>query len=495
MKTCLLLFVPVVFSITVAAQDVVPEVATFNFLEPEGFIKYKTARHGSKIVVRIQNVNRNLYKINESFTQSDFNTELPNIFSAVNLPGYLNLLLPDAFENVMELSLLPSLVNRKIEIDRNLKIIYASSEFINSTTQYNNILSNLYQSCGIAYDAIEHEAIETTEKFLPAVYPKTRVEQAKGLKAELETAIQKAVGARTAIQERIPEYMNDIDRQMEKNGDVIWEWDKFPLDKKHPDYSEGLIRYRMAKKENEAYKTQKDSASAVLKGAFALVVALEKFMDDNKIQALVNNYNLINESNFTYATDTLRVSGDEVKLKISINATKALPCEDHNKLVIEETYRTQGGWKVDFSAGLLFNGGNADFLGNEFQYRTINDSTAFIQRKDGGSRLLLSVGAFMHIYRRSGTNFNVAISPGLSTTTAFDGLNFHLGGSAIFGRRERLVLSVGATAREVKVLDHHYRLDESYLITELPSAPPTVKVFPKFGWFVSMTYNWSKLKS
>ncbi len=376
MKTCLLLFLLVACSVTVVAQDVVPEVVTFNFLEPEGFIKYKNARHGSKIVVRIQNVNRNLYKINESLAQSDFNTALPDIFSAVKLPGYLNLLLPDVFENVTELSLLPSLVNRKIQIDRNLKIIYASSAFINRTTQYNNNLSNLYQSCGTAYNAIEREVIETTEEFLPAAFPKTRVDQAKGLKAELESAIDKAVSARTAIQESIPEYINDIDKQMEKNADVIWEWDKFPLDKKHPDYRRGLIKYRTAQRENEAYKSQKDSTRVILKGAFALVDALEKFENNNKIQELINNYNLINESNFTYATDTLVVSGDEVKLKISIHAAKALPCENYNKLVIEETYRTQGGWKVDFSAGLFFNGGNADFLGNEFQYNTINDSTA-----------------------------------------------------------------------------------------------------------------------
>ena len=221
---------------------------------------------------------------------------------------------------------------------------------------------------------------------------------------------------------------------------------------------------------------------------------MEKFRDDNKIQALVNNYRIINENNFTYQTDTLRVSADEVTLSIRINPAKELVCNGRNELIINETYRTKGGWKVDFSTGLFLNSGSADFLGNEFQYQSETDSTAYIQRKDGGSRCLLSVGAFMHIYKRSGTNVNIAISPGLSTTTSFDGLNFHLAGSAIFGKQERLVVSAGATAREVKVLDRNYQEDVSYLRTDLPGTPPTVKVFPRFGWFIALSYNWTKLK-
>jgi hypothetical protein len=74
----------------------------------------------------------------------------------------------------------------------------------------------------------------------------------------------------------------------------------------------------------------------------------------------------------------------------------------------------------------------------------------------------------MHIYRRSGTNLNFAFSPGLSITTAFDGLNFHAGASAIIGSRQRLVLTLGMTFREAEVLDKHYQLNTIYPEDALP---------------------------
>lgn len=476
------------------AQEVVPEVLSFDFLNPSGFKKYRTALYGSKVVVRLQNINKHLYKINESFTQSDFNTSLPGIFSGVELPDYLRLSLPGIPRNAEGVALIASLPDGSPEIDKHLNRIAKSGDLINAAVTYNNSLSNLYQSCDEPYADIEKEVIRITKDFLGVAYPETRVDQAAGIRKELESAVEMAVRAREYIMQKIPDYMNAIDGQMKASERIVWEWDKFPLDKKDSRYRSELMRYRDAKLAIEAYKNQKDSINTVIKKAYDLVSAMEKFRNENKIQVLVNNYRIINEGNFTFQTDTLRVSRDEVTLKITVNPVKELVCEGIEGLIVSETYRTKGGWKVDFSAGLFLNGGSSDFLGNEFQYNAVTDSTVSIQRKDGGGGSLLSVGAFMHIYRRSGTNFNLAISPGLSTTTSFDGLNFHLGGSAIIGRQERLVLTLGATAREVKVLDTHYREDVPYMKSDLPDSPPTVKVFPKFGWFISLTYNWSKLK-
>jgi len=485
----------ILFSLSVAyAQEVVPEVLTFDFLHPSDFKKYGTALYGSKVVVRLQNINKHLYKINESFTQSDFNTSLPGIFSGVELPEYVRLSLPGIPRSAEGVALMPSLPAGSPEIDRHLNRITKSGDLISAAVAYNNSLNNLYQSCDVPYADIEKEVIRITKDFLGSAYTEKRIDQAAGIRKELESAVEMAVKAREYIIQHMPDYMNAIDGQMNVSERIVWEWDKFPLDKKDSRYRSWLIRYRDAKLEIDAYKSQKDSVNSVIKKAYDLVSAMEKFRNENKIQALVNNYRIINEGNFTFQTDTLRVSRDEVTLKISVSPVKELVCEGIEGLIVNETYRTKGGWKVDFSAGLLLNGGSTDFLGNEFQYNAVTDSTVSIQRKNGGGGSLLSVGAFMHIYRRSGTNFNVAISPGLSTTTSFDGLNFHLGGSAIIGRQERLVITLGATAREVKVLDTHYREDVPYLKSDLPNSPPTVKVFPKFGWFLGLTYNWSRLK-
>ena len=100
----------------------------------------------------------------------------------------------------------------------------------------------------------------------------------------------------------------------------------------------------------------------------------------------------------------------------------------------------------------------------------------------------------MHIYKRTTKKVNWAISPGLSASTDFDQLNFHLGGSAIFGHKNRIVITAGVTLRESKILDKSFKLDTEYNTADLPEAPPAIKVFPRFGYFLSLTYNFSKFK-
>lgn len=138
--------------------------------------------------------------------------------------------------------------------------------------------------------------------------------------------------------------------------------------------------------------------------------------------------------------------------------------------------------------------GNDDFIGRDVYYKPIDSATTMIKSKDGGKRLLLGIGALMHIYWRSESKVNWAISPGLSTSSAFDGLNFHLGGSVLFGGKDRLAITAGIVCREAKILDKEYELDKTYEKAKLPEAVPTIKVFPKFGGFFALTYNWSKLK-
>jgi hypothetical protein len=416
--------------------------------------KYQRASFGSKIVVEIRNLNRSLYKVNGSVTQSEFNTELPAIFSGIELPGYLSLDLPMvAYEDNQ--TLLPPKVSLKEAIEKNFEIIGTAALLVDGAQHYNNLLINAYRACNTPYDTLENRVVRATADYLGKPYGNNRVVQAKQINDRLTLEIESAVAAEENNQLLVPEYLRSLG-----NG-------------------------------------QSDVAAdlrAAQKLASGQVVALKKFRDANKIQSLLDNYNLINPSNFTFVTDAIVVSGDEVNVNMIIEAARLLPCDGISRIVINETYRTKGGWKVDFSPGLFLNGGSADFMGFGFQYVAVTDTTVTVQRNDGGSSALLSIGALIHIYRRSGTNFIFAFSPGLSTTTEFDGLNFHGGASAIIGRRQRLVLTLGVTLREVEILDTHYQLNTIYPKDALPASPPIVKVFPKSGWFVGLTYNWSRVR-
>lgn len=255
------------------------------------------------------------------------------------------------------------------------------------------------------------------------------------------------------------------------------------------------MAYKNAKDENEFLNNYRDSLKAVYTTATESVTQLKKFRDENKIHDLVNNYNMINYSNFTFTSEPIKIKSDEVKFDIKIKTDKQIPCNTPNKLSIIETYKTVGGWKLDFSTGIFFNGGNEDFLGRELQYKSVNDSVVEIESKDGGKRLLLSVGALMHIYYRRTGSINWAISPGLSTTTAFDGINFHLGGSAILGGENRIVITGGMVLIESKILDKNYNYNKQYFKKNIPDSPPSIKVFPQVGGFVSLSYNFSKYKT
>ena len=151
--------------------------------------------------------------------------------------------------------------------------------------------------------------------------------------------------------------------------------------------------------------------------------------------------------------------------------------------------------KIDFSAGAMINGGNGDFIGNEYENFETDDTNSIIRIKDGGSRALLSIGAFMHIYDRGARNVKLAFSPGISTNEDFDGLIYHLGGSLIFGKKDRLIFTTGLSMKSSKILDKNYSVGEEYETSSLPETPSTIKVFPRLGYFFSLSYNLTSNKS
>jgi hypothetical protein len=499
----LLLSLPLVlmYASIAFAQDA-KDTIKVDFLNLKAIPEFTRVIYGQKYVMKVENVNRSLYKADGSASQQDYNTEMPSIFKGFKLPGYLNLGLPStpvdtllkAAEVNANLRTETVRADYKQLIRENLEIINKSNKKIIETVELDNELKNLFSTCDRYYKDIEKDLLTTVDGFT-GTKSTTRKDQAKGIHATLKTSIQGAVEAKEALDEAVPLHLYAINKTFKMNDTIIKVWKAAPLSKTDPRYKKEFAKYQFAEYNNDALASYKDSLKAVIEIADAEVKEMKKFRDANKIHELVNNYNMINESNFTFMTEAIEVKSDEVNFEIKINSDKQLPCNAPTKVLISETYKTKGGWKIDFSSGVFFNGGNDDFLGRELKYKTINDSTVQIQSADGGKRLLLSLGALMHIYYRTGGKVNIALSPGLSTSTAFDALNFHLGGSAIFGRKNRIVLTGGITMREAKILDKNYQYNTNYARKDVPESPATIKVFPQVGWFVSLTYNFSKFKS
>jgi hypothetical protein len=457
----------------------------------------KNLKFKGKYVIQIDNINLSLYKVEGTVSQKDFNTEMPEIFKGIKLPGFLTTKLP-AIKDDQQQAKLASMDNdntlKKKTIELNLQVIADALEKIKATVKLSNTYKNLYSSCDKKFAAILSEKHSVTNIYLNTNHT-TETEITDALRQYLNTTIANAINAQKEIDKDLPVFYTEMETKL---GIASLKKTIEELESKTANnitLSEvEKIRLNSAKKKIASFEELKKDLDEQLAKAKGFIDELKKFDDDNKVEDLVNNYKMINKSNFTYYSDEFTVKQDEVQVEIKVSTENRLSCDVPSKKTYSASYLTKGGLKLDFSSGVSINGGNDDFMGRDLQYKSINDSTVQIEAKDGGKRLLLSVGALMHIYWRTGNKLNFALSPGLSTTTAFDGIDFHLGGSVLFGGENRIVLTAGLVMREAKILDRNYNYNSQYQKKAMPEAVPTIKVFPKTGWFFSVTYNWSKQK-
>lgn len=469
----------------------------FNFLKFDSskaeLEKYKVIKHGKKVRLEITNINKNLWTILDSTKQQSFNTEMPDIFKGISLPAFLNLSLPAPAQQKSENSLADGVVTLN-DIKKCLATIVDAQKKFAGAGELNNTFKELYLDCGQEYESIEKILIQETNDFLGEAEG-SRQSQAQKLERLLKSKVKDGREALDNLKKYLPAY---IEQQYNEIAALvkgpIWEFKNVAPPKTDSRYVPLGKAAQQAESDIESIKRHIESLNAALKNAETIVAELEKFLLDGKIAELVGNYNLINRSKFTYYTDELKVKGDQVNFNLTFTATKALKCNLPSKQNLNVNLSTYKGWKVDFSTGLFFMFGNRNFLGRDLYYKPIDSATATIEAKDGGKRALLGIGALMHIYMRSGTKVNFALSPGLSTTTGFDVANFHLGGSILTGGKDRLAITAGLTLKQSEILDRQYELGTAYAKETLPENPPSVKVFPRIGWFFSLTYNWSKLK-
>ncbi|MEO5682848.1 MAG: hypothetical protein ABIQ88_09410 [Chitinophagaceae bacterium] len=480
------------------AQGDAPEKVDFNFMDFKtdlGKLKgYKFVKHGQKFRIVISNLNKSLWGISDSTKQQSYNTDMPDVFKGIKLPGFLNLMLPAAQADTLLASQRESSTSLE-EINNLFKSINAGKQVLTGAIGLNNDFKNLYANCDETYSVIESKLFAKVNEFLPGDAGE-RKSQPDALRRYLKGTVFNSIEALDKLKKIIPMYFYLLNLNIQSNTvNTIWNWKNTPPPKAPIEiYRTAGRAAQRAELENELIKAHMEFIKATLTNAEATVVEMQKFLDDDKINELINNYNLINESNWTYYSDEMKVKEDEFNVKVIISALKPLACNVQSKFIIDADYHTYGGVKIDFSTGLFLMTGSEDFLGRDLYYKPIDSSNTMIKSKDGGKRLQLGIGGLMHIYWRSKSKVKWAISPGLSTTTSFDGVNFHLGGSLITGGKNRIVFTLGVVLKESKILDRQYVVDKSYPKAQLPEAPPTIKVFPKFGGFFSLTYNWNKLK-
>lgn len=430
----------------------------FEKVKDRSYTLSDTFKYGNKYVIEITNINRHVFSVVSKVEQEDFNTDLPAIFSGIKLPGFATLSLPGA-QSAGGVEALAGGQKSKFDgnldkINDQLHIIDTCYQHMKQVSRLSTTIAALLRDCDRTFADVKNELVTKTKKVL---LDKNASNQAEQLKKDILSYID---NSRAAVKTMIP---------------LVW---TIP--------ETGIIP-------NQA------QVASVVETAIKLVEEMEKLEKENKIQMLIDNYNRINKSNFTYVSEPFVASKDEVKVNMVFKADTLLTCDYPNRLYVKKTIPTVGGIKVDFSTGVfasgrLKNNENYFFSQDLYYLTSAKDSITTIQQKDQGTQAILSIGALAHIYWRVKGKFNVALSPGVSTTVAFDSFLFHLGLSTTLGRQERLVLTVGTTLKESIILDRRYAVNVAKKRDEYPAEVPTIKVFPRGGAFFALTYNLSSLK-
>lgn len=440
----------------VQAQSVIS--IPFNDIK-DGLYKWPTSlTHGQEYTIEVTDVNRSLFGVEGRVNERDFSVALPGVPSGFRLPGFATLSLPetkdaDAAWDIMEM---PESGQEALrEIDHQLETINDCYGYLEEVGRLGNAITNLLRDCERPYGTLEEDVMRITNAVL-LVDKEGRAEQVNQIQDECLECVAAARYARNVI---VAQALRIPTANVSPNATDI---------------------------------------APIVAMALQKVEEMDKLAKENKIQDLLDNYNRLNPANFTFVSEPFKATRDKVNVSLSFRADTLLACNYPNPLTVQSTIPVVGGWKVDFSTGMLMSGKfrNNNFFGQELYYEGGGDDSghSFIRQKQSGARLLLSVGAFAHLYKRTGRAVSWAISPGLSTTTNFDGLLFHLGGSALLGRETRLVITIGGTFRESTLLDRRYRVDTKYPTQSLPRDVPTIRVFPRAGWFLALTYNLSSFK-
>ncbi|WP_413667888.1 hypothetical protein ACEN9X_25925 [Mucilaginibacter sp. Mucisp86] len=240
--------------------------------------------------------------------------------------------------------------------------------------------------------------------------------------------------------------------------------------------------------------------------SMAEVIKLYKSDKDDKLTLLVKYIELLYNKVYSYKTTSFLAE----KLKNHDYLTMTLKDAQGNVKKTEEI-RLSGGFKIDFSSGVLITGLKNQtfaFMDTTVKYRrstdtttslkTLKDTTGRIAIRQNNSKQKIGFGVLMHAYPRISSNYNIAVTTGLSVNTETE-LNVLLGGSVLLGSTRRLVLSGGVIWGKTD------RLNSTVKLGLNRSDPNNIYSAPKFytdstvpvisdwdhSWFFGITYNFT----
>jgi hypothetical protein len=257
---------------------------------------------------------------------------------------------------------------------------------------------------------------------------------------------------------------------------------------------------------NEISRLTKDSTQshqeylAIEKALEGIEEGHEKIDDDNFLRLIEDVITLFggleNKKNFEVVSPPVQMEGDMVSYRITITPTRVNSLASYKSpMSFTVNIPAKGGWKTDFSVGPAISfGDNAKddnyFLKTEPSSPPPTQGTLI--KRDNENFINPSIGAFMHVYQRTGRPYAVGglfgVGAGFQT---IDDLNLSIygGGTLILGKTRKVMVGVGVSILKVdRLKSPEYEVGGIYDLDTFDINNVTEKVFKPSG-FLSITFN------
>jgi hypothetical protein len=478
-----------------------------NFLDNKS-VYYWKLQYGTPYRVRLTNINRLVYgSTTAEQTGENLFTTVPGAFSAIKLPGFTSKNVPfpgqpgAGLDTTCPCSTASDYIKCNAVLNTNynaytnfLKQIEAAVEAFNTSVLLSEQLKALNENVTDTWDSIRAKKIRYA--FLATRLTLSPEDPSASIRGFYRAQIESARALVKKADSTLKLVVQALDK---KQSECFWR-DSIRLSKQLAclecknlaDYLKWTDSLNLVKAKMHSYAALKGDLTGDLEEAKATLKELQGVDKEGKLTALQKLYDLLSEENFTLSVESFEAVKDLHTVKFTAAAENPLPFNRPQKRTIILNGITEGGWKVDFSAGAFASFGTETFLEPQYYYVAVSDTTKQIRQATGSRSAMLSVGALMHFYPRLYSFVKPALSVGVSTTTGFDNLNLHGGLSLLFGKpggRNRVVVSGGITLRQVNLLDARYQLNTTY--EGLPDTVPVKSFFPKSGAFLALTYNFA----
>jgi len=411
---------------------------------------------GGKIVtIRIININKDLFTTSITPGSVSYNTTIPEALSlsSIALPGGFM-----AARMVRSTPTKPAgtctddintLKEERGKLKDFIDAFNLASEKINRIILFNNQLLTVQKTCG--------------KDFASEIQP------------EINRFADAAIGSHANVATDLPrEFKAAVDSAKAQYGLIQTTLTNIDTLIHHTSCAENTL-VDITDREKEVLGVVTDNYNKIL--------TFEEEDQGTQIATLYQSFNIGNYS--ISVTDTAR-KADKIFFDVSITPKNWVPCNPINRNFSLQMKVIR--WKVDFSTGVFANIGGKNFRGNSY---FIDSDTKIASLKKNDVTVIPSIGALMHVYRRSGRTVDWGAEVGASITSDLKYSNFH-GGLCFMINADneiwnRIAFSAGFTLRYVDELSSNYHVgdtvDKNLTIDQLEVGKY------RLGGYFGLTYN------